>query len=355
MNHKNLELLIQEKIELAPLTTLKVGGAARFFVRAQSVNEVIEAVRWSAERKLPLFVLGGGSNVLINDSGYDGMVLQIGLKGIEVDGNRITVQAGEDWDEFVNYCVELNLQGIECLSGIPGLVGGTPVQNVGAYGQEVSETIESVCVLDRQSLQRRKLSNSDCQFEYRTSIFNTTRIGRFIVLSVTFRLNQDGEPSLIYKDLRDYFGDRKPSLSETRRAVCQIRAEKAMLVRQGGLDSQSAGSFFKNPIVSKEKLAEMYTTFGGQIPHYEANADQVKVPAAWLIERSGFEKGYVKGKAGLSTKHTLALTNRGNANAGDILKLKDEIQAKVYQTFRVELIPEPVFVGFGQNDVDAQP
>lgn len=349
MNKTHTKLLIEENRELAPLTTLKVGGAARFFVEAKTESEIVEAVRWARENDLPLFILGGGSNVLISDAGFDGLVLQIRLQGIEQLGNVITAQAGEDWDEFVKACVEKNLQGIECLSGIPGLVGGTPVQNVGAYGQEVSETIEKVRVFDRRTNEILGLSNADCQFSYRTSIFNSTNKERFIVLSVTFKLNPNGEPKIIYKDLRDYFGDKKPTLTETREAVRKIRAEKAMLVRQGGLDSQSAGSFFKNPIVSREKFAAMCEKFGDTIPSYKVDEMSIKVPAAWLIEKSGFQKGYQKGNAGLSTKHTLALTNRGNAAAQEILNLKEEIQATVKEKFEVNLIPEPVFIGFEKS------
>jgi UDP-N-acetylmuramate dehydrogenase len=349
LTERQTKLAIRENIELAPLTTLKVGGPARFFLAAQSIDEVRSAVLWTRENKLPLFILGGGSNVLISDDGFDGLVLQIALKGISVEGSLITSAAGEDWDGFVRFCVEKDLQGIECLSGIPGLVGGTPVQNVGAYGQEVSETIETVRVVDREQNDIRELSNSDCGFSYRTSIFNSSHRNRFIVLSVSFRLNPHGPPKIVYKDLREQFGERVPTLGETREAVCRIRAEKAMLVRQGGLDAQSAGSFFKNPIVAREKFTELSKRYGISIPVFPVDASSVKIPAAWLIEKSGFAKGYRKGNAGLSTKHTLALTNRGNASAADILRLKDEIQVKVREQFGIDLWPEPVFVG-SEND-----
>lgn len=350
MTPKQTELLIQEKIELAPLTTLRVGGVARFFVRAETENQVIETVIWAHQNEFPLFILGGGSNILISDKGFDGVVLQICLKGIEVSGNTVTVQAGEDWDEFVKFCIERNLQGIECLSGIPGFVGGTPVQNVGAYGQEVSETIVKVRCFDRKSEEIIELSNSECEFSYRKSIFNSTQKDRFIVLSVTFNLVPNGEPKIVYKDLREFFDNEKPNLIKTREAVCRIRAEKAMLVRQGGLDSQSAGSFFKNPIVENEvfvKIVEIAKSLGiEKVPSFSVDENSVKIPAAWLIEKAGFSKGYTKGNAGLSTKHSLALTNRGNATAQDILDLKTEIQTKVNEVFGLELKPEPIFVGF---------
>ncbi len=350
MEDSQKSLKIEENVPLAPLTTLKIGGAARFFVFAETENQVAEAFQFAEENGFDLFVLGGGSNILIADEGFDGLVLQIALKGIEVKGNVVKAQAGEDWDNFVEFCVERNLAGIECLSGIPGFVGGTPVQNVGAYGQEVSETIVSVRVFDRKSKEILELSNAECKFAYRTSIFNSTDKNRFIVLSVTYNLKQDGEPKIIYKDLREFFGERKPTLAETREAVRKIRAEKAMLVRQGSTDANSAGSFFKNPIVSNEKFAEIAATAKSfrieNVPSFKTDENSVKVPAAWLIEQSGFQKGYIKGNAGLSTRHTLALTNRGDATAKEILELKNEIQSKVKEKFGVELIPEPVFVGF---------
>lgn len=341
---------IKENVPLAPLTTLKIGGAARFFVFAETEDQVVEAFHFAEENGFELFVLGGGSNVLIADEGFDGLVLQIALKGIEVNGNIVKAQAGEDWDDFVEFCVVQNLAGIECLSGIPGFVGGTPVQNVGAYGQEVSETIVSVRVFDRKSKQILELTNADCKFAYRTSIFNSTDKNRFIVLQVTYDLKQDGEPKIVYKDLREFFGENSPTLQETREAVRKIRAEKAMLVRQELTDANSAGSFFKNPIVSNEhfqRIAGIAQQIGLEnVPSFKTDELSVKIPAAWLIEQSGFHKGYTRGNAGLSTRHTLALTNRGGATAKEVIELKNEIQIKVKEKFGVELIPEPVFVGF---------
>ncbi len=341
---------IVENFPLAELTTFKIGGKARFFVRAITETEVIKALEFAEQNNLEIFILGGGSNVLIADKGFDGLVLQIALKGIstytEKDGTiYVTAQAGKDWDEFVEFCIEKNLQGIECLSGIPGFVGGTPVQNVGAYGQEVSDAIGSVRVFDRKTKEIKELTNTDCGFSYRTSIFNTTKKNRYIVLAVTYALRFDGEPKIVYKDLENYFTGEKPTLKELRKVVCEIRAAKAMLVRQGGADSQSAGSFFKNPIVNKSEFAEISKT-ADNVPFYKVDEQNVKIPAAWLIENSGFQKGYIKGNAGLSTKHTLALTNRGNANAKEILDLMFEIQERVKEHFDIILKPEPVFIGF---------
>lgn len=346
---------IKENIELKNLTTLKIGGLARFFVSAETVQDVVESVAFAQENDLNLFVLGGGSNVLIADDGFDGLVLHINLKGIEIENEndsniKVTAQAGEDWDEFVDFCVAKNLAGIECLSGIPGLVGGTPIQNVGAYGQEISETITGVKVFDRKSREILELKNDDCKFTYRSSIFNSSEKNRFIVLSVIYELRKNGTPKIVYKDLLELFEGKTPDLHETRVAVCRIRAEKAMLVRQVGLDSQSAGSFFKNPVVGLKKFAEIVETATKmgieKVPNFYVDGKNVKVPAAWLIEKAGFQKGFVKGNAGLSTKHTLALTNRGNAKAKDIIELQNEIQKTVKEIFKIELKPEPVFVGF---------
>ncbi|HYP50433.1 MAG TPA: UDP-N-acetylmuramate dehydrogenase [Pyrinomonadaceae bacterium] len=348
-----------ENYALAPLTTLKVGGAARFFVRAKDENEIAEAVNFARKRDLPIFVLGGGSNVLISDEGFDGLVLKIANRGIEVvreeNNVRITAQAGEDWDEFVHFCVEENLAGVECLSGIPGSVGGTPVQNVGAYGQEVAETIVCVRVLERASGKFFDLSNADCCFAYRSSIFNTTERDRFIVLAVSFVLQPNGEPAIRSKDLQQFFALEKPNLKETRDAVLQIRRAKSMVIATDDPNSQSAGSFFKNPVVETEKFARIaeiahrlkFIENKSLPPHFPAGENSVKIPAAWLIEKAGFQKGYTKNnRAGISSNHTLAIVNRGAANASDILDLAKEIQLRVWEVFGVELKPEPVFVGF---------
>ena len=345
---------IKKDIPLAPFTTLRIGGKARFFVRAESKNDVIEAFEFADKNNLEIFVLGGGSNILISDNGFDGLVLQIAIKGIENNGETLTVGAGEDWDEFVKFCVRENLAGVECLSGIPGFVGGTPVQNVGAYGQEVSETIVSVRIFDRKAREIKTLTNADCGFEYRKSIFNTTEKNCYIVLAVTFALDKNGKPKIAYQDLKNYFAEKVPNLAETREAVLQIRRKKSMVIDAGDLNSQSAGSFFKNPIVELEQFQNIVTKCtklniigeNDKIPHFPSGKNLVKIPAAWLIEKAGFQKGYTKGRVGLSTNHTLALINRGDATAQELIELKNEIQAKVAEIFGIELLPEPVFVGF---------
>jgi UDP-N-acetylmuramate dehydrogenase len=339
---------IQENIPLGPLTTLKVGGPARFYTLAESEQQILGAFEYAKKHSLDAFVLGGGSNILVSDRGFDGIVVHVALKGIEKTEStgRITVQAGENWDPFVAYCVDHDLAGLECLSGIPGFVGGTPVQNVGAYGQEVSESIVAVRCFDRDAGRIVDLSNSDCGFRYRTSIFNSTDRDRYVVLSVTYDLGPGGEPKIAYKDLKEHFGTRRPTLRETRDAVLEIRRAKSMVIDEGDPNSRSAGSFFKNPIIDRSLYESIVAANGAAVPQFPAGENTVKVPAAWLIEQSGFHKGYESGRAGISTKHSLAIVNRGGATSADIISLEEKIQHAVVQKFDILLQPEPVFVGF---------
>lgn len=356
---------IEQNIPLAPLTTLKIGGPARFFARAGTENEVVQALDYAEEKALPIFILGGGSNILVSDAGFDGLVLQTALRGIKSnDGTPpdrprtsrpgttaiLTAAAGEDWDRFVAYCVENDLAGVECLSGIPGFIGGTPVQNVGAYGQEVSETIASVRCFDRMEKQIVVLANGDCGFSYRTSIFNSTDRERYIVLSVTFALTRGGPPKIAYGELEERFTDRIPSLHEVRDAVLSIRRSKSMVIAESDPNRRSAGSFFKNPIVENARVEEIRVAAAAErIPAFPARDGFVKIPAAWLIEQAGFYKGFRLGNAGISTKHTLAIVNLRNASAREVIDLKSLIQRAVEDKFGVRLLPEPVFVGFSRG------
>ncbi len=347
---------VQENIPLAPLTTFRIGGPARFFVEGRTIADVEEAVAISRSRNLPLFVLGGGSNLVVGDSGWDGLVLKVGISGIEQrtdsDGEGrllFDVGAGESWDGFVSRAVAAQCAGIECLSGIPGSVGGTPVQNVGAYGQEVSSTIESVQVFDLRDNQVRELCNEACGFSYRSSIFNTSERGRFIILRVVYALTPGGAPHLEYADLKRHFEERGtiPTLAQVREAVREIRAQKGMLIVEGDPDCHGAGSFFKNPILTEaqhEALTRRADARHLTIPSYPALEKNHKVSAAWLVERSGFARGYTLGRAGISSKHALAIVNRGGATAAEVLALKDQIQQRVYDTWGVRLETEPVFV-----------
>ena len=349
---------IQENIPLAPFTTFEVGGPARYFVDAHTENEVTEAVAHAAERNLPLFVLGGGSNLLVSDNGWPGLVLKVSLAGVEFEGDGqkmlFHAGAGESWDLLIALTVSKNCGGLECLSGIPGTVGGTPVQNVGAYGQEVSEGITRVRALEIATGKTMEMSNGDCGFAYRTSIFNTTHRNQYIVLEVSYRLLRSGEPKIEYADLKKFFAathSEKPTLQQVRDAVRSIRQSKAMLTVSGDEDCRSAGSFFKNPIVSQteadrvQSLAEQ-RALGKPLPRYPVPNDQVKLAAAWLVEQAGFPKGYGLGPVGISRKHALAIVNRGGATAKDIVALQDAIQKTVFDVWGVSLQPEPVFVGF---------
>jgi UDP-N-acetylmuramate dehydrogenase len=347
-----------EDISLAGLTTLRIGGPARYFVEVKNIGEVQEAVRLARSRDLPLFVLGGGSNLVVADAGWPGLILKIAIPGIEQrsgfedDGKVIfEVGAGEPWDRFVSRSVMSHCAGVECLSGIPGSVGGTPVQNVGAYGQEVSETIASVQVLDLRDGQVRDLCRETCGFSYRASIFNTTERGRFIVLGVRYALLPEGKPRISYADLKRHFAGREtmPDLAETREAVRHIRALKGMLLLEGDPDCQSAGSFFKNPVLSEaghEELKLRAAARSLNVPSYPALETHKKVSAAWLVEHSGFAKGYGMGRVGISSKHALAIVNRGGATAAEVLALKDQIQHRVEEIWGICLEPEPVLIGF---------
>jgi UDP-N-acetylmuramate dehydrogenase len=345
---------LQENVPLAPQTTLQVGGPARFFVEADSPQAVQDAIGWARSRRVEIFVLGGGSNLLVADAGWPGLVLKIAIRGIDqrdaADGKILfDVGAGESWDDFVGRSVAANCAGIECLSGIPGSVGGTPVQNVGAYGQEVSDTIESVQVFDLKDNQVRELCAEACGFAYRTSIFNTSERGRFVVLRVTYALVSGGAPRLEYADLKRHFEGRPaPTLAEVREAVRQIRARKGMLIVEGDPDSRSAGSFFKNPVLSEgqhQDLQRRAAAKGLIVPSYTALDQNRKVSAAWLVEHAGFSRGHSLGHAAISSKHALALVNRGGATAAEILALKDQIQSRVEEVWGIHLQPEPVFVG----------
>jgi UDP-N-acetylmuramate dehydrogenase len=349
--------MIRENVPLAPYTTLRIGGPARYFAGAHNEDQLLEALAYAADLGLPVFILGGGSNVLFADEGFPGLVLHVAIKGIGWSSDGVvTASAGEDWDEFVRQCVERELAGIECLSGIPGLVGGTPVQNVGAYGQEVSETITSVRVYDLPTNRIIELSNAACRFGYRSSIFNTIERGHYIVLAATFALNPRGEPAIHYPDLDSIFAgsSTRPALKEVREAVRSIRSRKAMLLVPGDPDCCSAGSFFKNPIVTaaffqrmtEDARARNTIANDQEVPHYSVGDGRVKVPAAWLIEHAGFQKGYTRGRAGISSKHSLAIINRGGATAREVLGLANEIQERVRAKFGIYLQPEPVLAGF---------
>jgi UDP-N-acetylmuramate dehydrogenase len=341
----------RQQISLAPFTTFEIGGPARWFAEATTEADIEAAVGFAQERGLRLFVLGGGSNLLVSDAGFDGLVLHIGLRGVNYSGSILSAAAGEDWDALVARSVDAGLGGIECLSGIPGTVGGTPVQNVGAYGQEVSRTIRTVRAFDRTTRTWVDLDNADCGFSYRRSRFNQgPDRDRFIVSRVAYQLEPNAPAAVTYADLKSYFKSREiaqPCLQQVREAVLSIRLGKGMVITPDNPERRSAGSFFKNPVVPASQLPRIAAAANlpePEVPRYPAGAEAVKLPAAWLLERAGFGKGYRMGAAGVSTRHTLALTNTGSATAADITALRDAIQSRVRELFGISLEPEPVWV-----------
>jgi UDP-N-acetylmuramate dehydrogenase len=413
--------MVGERVALSAYTTLGLGGPAGRFVAAGDQEQIISAVRQADRAGEPVLILGGGSNLVVADEGFGGIVIQVASRGIVVDDARpgtdgtdgesvlVTVAAGEAWDRLVEWSVAEGLAGLECLSGIPGLAGATPIQNVGAYGQDVSETITEVRAFDRERDEVIRLSRADCEFGYRTSMLKRAAgglaTGRFVVLSVTFRLwraeaeraaagegaatgaTSSGAPSagapsagapsaraagrgrelsrpVKYAELARTLGvevSGRVPLEEARSAVLALRRRKGMVLDAGDPDTRSAGSFFTNPIVSAAQFEELgrraAERLGPQttVPHYPADEappdggpseGAVKVPAAWLIERAGFGKGYpAHGRARISTKHTLALTNPGEATTADLLALAREIRAGVRAMFGINLANEPVLVG----------
>lgn len=357
----DIESQIRENVPLAPMTTIGIGGAARWYLAAASAEELWAGARWADKRGVPLFLLGGGSNVVIADEGFEGLVVRNEIRGIESaddgDAVRMKVGAGEEWDPLVERAVQRNFAGIEALSGIPGLVGATPIQNVGAYGQEVSETIVEVEVLHLSSGEIRRLSNRECGFDYRDSVFKREAKGVFAVTRVDFLLHPFGTPALRYPELearvKEQFGNM-PTLAQVREAVIAIRKRKGMVIDPSDPDTRSDGSFFMNPILTAEeheaflrKVAEADPALDpGRVPAFPAGNGRVKLSAAWLIEHAGFSKGYGEGRVGLSTKHTLAIVNRGGATAAELLRLVGEIQRTVANRFGVPIRPEPNFIGF---------
>jgi UDP-N-acetylmuramate dehydrogenase len=345
-------MLIEENVPLAPLTTIGIGGPARFFFRATTVDDVREALVWARDRSLATFILGGGSNLLVSDAGFDGLVVHVDLRGIAIesaDGDyaMVKVAAGEPWDPFVAFAVKREFAGIECLSGIPGLTGATPIQNVGAYGQEVSETIARVEALDRTTGLVVWLTNAECRFGYRSSLFKNIERERYIVLSVTYRLRRGGTATVKYPELQKYIDEHRIALDDlrgVRGAVIAIRKRKGMVIVASDPDTRSDGSFFMNPVVTAAEY-DAFARRAPDAPHFPSG-DDVKLSAAWLIEHAGFHKGLVHGNVGLSSKHTLAIINRGGGTAAEVVELVRMIQTGVREKFGVDIHPEPNFIGF---------
>ncbi|WP_327163692.1 UDP-N-acetylmuramate dehydrogenase [Streptomyces zaomyceticus] len=341
---------------LAPLTTFRLGGPATRLVTATTDDEVVAAVREADATGTPLLVVGGGSNLVIGDKGFDGTALRIATKGFALDGTKLELAAGEVWTDAVARTVEAGLAGIECLAGIPGSAGATPIQNVGAYGQDVSATVTEVVAYDRRTEETVTLTNAECAFSYRHSLFKE-HPERYVVLRVRFDLEDaDGLSAPIKyaetaRALGVGAGDRVP-LARARETVLRLRAGKGMVLDPEDHDTWSAGSFFTNPILTAEEYETFLARVAGRLgadvtpPAFPAGEDGgVKTSAAWLIDRAGFTKGYGSGPARISTKHTLALTNRGEATTEDLLALAREVVAGVHDAFGITLVNEPVTVG----------
>ncbi len=340
---------------LAPLTTFRLGGPATRLVTATTDAEVIDVVREADAAGTPLLVIGGGSNLVIGDKGFEGTALVVATKGVELTGGTLELAAGEVWTDAVARTVEAGLAGVECLAGIPGSAGATPIQNVGAYGQEVSSTITEVIAYDRRSGETVTLTNEECAFSYRHSRFKSDP-ERYVVLRVRFALEDaDGLSAPIRyaetaRALGVEVGDRVP-LAAARETVLKLRAGKGMVLDAEDHDTWSAGSFFTNPILSDEQFAAFRARVGERLgdgvepPAYPAGQGHTKTSAAWLIDKAGFTKGYGSGPARISTKHTLALTNQGAATTEDLLALAREVVAGVREAFGITLVNEPVTVG----------
>ena len=337
---------VQERADtpLSELTTLRLGGPARQLIEAGSDEEAIDAIDGADD---PLLVMSGGSNLVISDDGFDGTVVRLASRGIELRDDGLSVAAGEPWDEVVAACVEEGLAGIECLSGIPGSAGATPIQNVGAYGQEVSSTISIVRAYDRSERRVVELGPDQCGFSYRSSAFKHS--DRHVVLGVTFTLERSSRAAPVrYRELARTLsvqpGDRPP-IGAVREAVLELRRGKGMVIDPNDPDSVSAGSFFTNPILSAEEFAALAARAPTRPPGWPEADGGIKTSAAWLIEHAGFHRGYGDGRVGVSRKHTLALVNRGGGTTSELLALARELRDGVRERFGVDLQPEPTLVG----------
>lgn len=348
---------LKKNISLSELTTIKLGGPAEYFFEFTSEEELIEALTFSKENDLDIFILGGGSNVIFPDEGFKGLVLKNNIRLIDSNRNNdellIKAGAGNNWDELVRLCVEKGFTGIECLSGIPGSVGAVPVQNVGAYGQEISDTLVSVEAIEISTGFKKTFSNEECNFSYRQSRFKSTDKNKYVITSVSFLLFRK-EPEIKYKQLSEelpesYFAENtsfEKRLHIIREAVIRIRKSKSMVIVKNDPDSVSCGSFFMNPVLNEIEFnlfSESMKSFGYEAPFYKTGSEY-KIPAAWLIENAGFKKGFSENGAGISSNHTLAIVNKSGKTA-DIINFAKNIQSAVIKKFNIQLLPEPEMVG----------
>ena len=346
-------------VPIGPLTSLGVGGPARYFWKVTQEDELLEALRWARRRGVSVKVLGGGSNIVVADRGFEGLVIQVAIRGITYGGQdqaKVQAAAGEPWHAFVLEQVRNHRQGIECLAGIPGFLGATPIQNVGAYGQEVCETIERVVALDIETLRFREFDNAALGFGYRDSFFKREAPDSFVVTRVCFRLRPGAPAALRYgeldraaAELRERLEVEQLTLTQIAELVLELRSAKSMVLVPWDENGRSCGSFFVNPRLSRQEFDALAARCpNAEPPRYAEPDGRVKVPAAWLIEQAGLTKGMRSGPVGLSTKHTLALVCHDGATAGDVVRFAHEIRHTVEARFGVRLTSEPVFWGFGE-------
>ena len=340
-DHAAGRMKVLENVPLAPRTTLELGGPARWLVEARDDETIVEALLFARERELEVRVLGGGSNLVVADEGFDGLVLEVATEGVTIEGGRVAAKAGEGWDPLVARCTSLGLAGVECLAGIPGRVGATPIQNVGAYGQEVSQTIALVRALDRDSLEVVEIEPAACGFAYRDSAFKRDP-GRLVVLEVVFELTAGGAPALRYGELSRALEGETPTLERVRETVVALRRRKSMVIDPSDENRRSAGSFFTNPIVDADVAERIAQESPVEVPRWPVEGGRVKLAAGWLIERAGMAKGTRRGAVGISSAHALALVHHGGGTTAELLALADEVREAVERRFGVRLEREPV-------------
>lgn len=348
---------ILENILLKDYTTIKLGGPARYFTECSTITELREAVRFAKSKGLRIFILGGGSNVVFDDEGFDGIIIKINLTGIRIvskleDRVFIKVNAGEIWDNFVEYAVKNDYQGIECMSFIPGLVGATPIQNVGAYGQEVKDVIIQVKAFSIEDENVQIFKKEECDFSYRSSVFKTNLRGKFIITSILFQLYKRKFSEVYHAELADYIEhnysyrlseDGKPPLQVIRDAVYKLREKKSMIINPQDPDSLSCGSFFINPIITDNEFIKLQEKCGTDLKFDVLAPDKIKISAAYLIEKAGFQKGFMMQGVGISSKHSLALINKGGTFK-QLMELINEIKTSVFEKFDIELKEEPIII-----------
>jgi UDP-N-acetylmuramate dehydrogenase len=339
---------LETDVALAPRTTLQLGGRARFFASVQSEDELAEALSWAQRRNARTWILGGGSNVVVPDAGLDGLVIAVALRGVVTQWSgetcSIAVKAGENWDDLVSFSVEAGLWGLECLSGIPGLVGATPIQNVGAYGQEVKDTLVQVRAFDQHERRFVEFEAAECELEYRDSRFKSREPGRFVVSEVGFQLTRTQRRRPLYPELERALTllERSPTLAEIRAAVLDLRRSKSMLIDAADANARSCGSFFVNPVVPSELARTAAERLARpDMPQFPQADGRIKLSAAYLIQHSGLGRGFRRGNVGLSSKHTLALVCHDGATSRELLAFAAEVRATVRERSGIELTPEP--------------